>query len=375
MSMDERTCSGVLELNPKGYGFLRDPARNFKVSGTDVYVGSPFMSKFSLRQGVRLTGVFESRGGGEGPRLAELTEIEGRKPADYLSLNSFDDRTPIDPHERIRLETDATPLEMRVIDLLTPIGKGQRGLIVAPPRTGKTILLQQIAAAVTRNHPELHLIVLLVDERPEEVTDMRRSIRGEVITSSSDHTIEEHIRLAQLTVDRAKRIAETGGQALILLDSLTRLARAYNKGSNSGRTMSGGMDIKAMDVPKKLFGAARVFDEGGSLTVLATALIDTGSRMDELIFQEFKGTGNMELVLDRKLADRRLWPAIDILLSGTRKEELLLDPLDLSRITLLRRTLSELKPVEAMESLTRQLAKFPTNAAFLEKIGQYQKGS
>ena len=227
------------------------------------------------------------------------------------------------------------------MDLLTPIGKGQRGLIVAPPRTGKTILLQQIAAAVARNHPELHLIVLLVDERPEEVTDMRRSIRGEVIASSSDHTVEEHIRLAQLTVDRAKQIAETGGQALILLDSLTRLARAYNKGSNSGRTMSGGMDIKAMDIPKKLFGAARVFDEGGSLTVLATALIDTGSRMDELIFQEFKGTGNMELVLDRKMADRRLWPAIDIPLSGTRKEELLLDPLDLSRINLLRRTLSE----------------------------------
>jgi transcription termination factor Rho len=362
-------------LNPKGYGFLRDPARNFKASGTDVYVGSPFLSQFSLRQGVRLTGVFEARAGGEGLRLAELTEIEGRTPAEYVGLNSFDERTPIDPHERIRLETDSTPLEMRVMDLLTPIGKGQRGLIVAPPRTGKTILLQQIAAAVARNHPELHLIVLLVDERPEEVTDMRRSIRGEVIASSSDHTIEEHIRLAQLTVDRAKRIAETGGQALILLDSLTRLARAYNKGSNSGRTMSGGMDIKAMDIPKKLFGAARVFDEGGSLTVLATALIDTGSRMDELIFQEFKGTGNMELVLDRKLADRRLWPAIDIPLSGTRKEELLLDPVDLTRINLLRRTLSEMKSVEAMESLTRQLAKFPSNAAFLEKLGQYQKGS
>jgi transcription termination factor Rho len=375
MSMDERTCSGVLELNPKGYGFLRDPARNFKASGTDVYVGSPFLSRFSLRQGVRLTGLFEARGGGEGPRLAELTEIEGRKPADYVGLNSFDERTPIDPHERIRLESGATPLEMRVMDLLTPIGKGQRGLIVAPPRTGKTILLQQIAAAVARNHPEIHLIVLLVDERPEEVTDMRRSVHGEVIASSSDHAVEEHIRLAQLTVDRAKRIAETGGQALILLDSLTRLARAYNKGSNSGRTMSGGMDIKAMDVPKKLFGAARVFDEGGSLTVLATALIDTGSRMDELIFQEFKGTGNMELVLDRKMADRRLWPAIDIPQSGTRKEERLLDPLDLSRINLLRRTLAEMKPVEAMESLTRQMAKYPSNAAFLDKIGQYQKGS
>ncbi len=202
------------------------------------------------------------------------------------------------------------------MDLLTPIGKGQRGLIVAPPRSGKTILLQQMAAAVAKNHPELHLLVLLIDERPEEVTEMRRSVRGEVIASSSDHSVEEHIRLAQLTVDRAKRIAEAGGQVLILLDSLTRLARAYNKGSNSGRTMSGGMDIKAMDVPKRLFGAAREFDEGGSLTVLATALIETGSRMDELIFQEFKGTGNMEVVLDRRLADRRVWPAIDIQQSG-----------------------------------------------------------
>jgi transcription termination factor Rho len=372
--MEERTCSGVLELHPKGHGFLRDPARNFKAGGNDVYIGSPLVARFELRQGVRIKGVLDPAANGGAPRLLELTELEGHAPAHYLGLKSFDERTPIDPHERIRLETAPTPLEMRVIDLLAPIGKGQRGLIVAPPRTGKTILLQQVAAAVAQNHPEIHLIVLLVDERPEEVTEMRRSVRGEVIASSSDHTIEEHMRLAQLTVDRAKRIAETGGQALILLDSLTRVARAYNKDSNSGRTMSGGMDIKAMDVPKKLFGAARVFDEGGSLTVLATALVETGSRMDELIFQEFKGTGNMELVLDRRLADRRLWPAIDIALSGTRKEERLLDPLALSRINLLRRSLSELKPQEAMESLTRQLAKFPTNAAFLDKIGQFQKG-
>jgi transcription termination factor Rho len=259
------------------------------------------------------------------------------------------------------------------MDLLTPIGKGQRGLIVASPRTGKTILLQQIAAAVAQNHPELHLLVLLVDERPEEVTEMRRSVHGEVIASSSDHAAEEHIRLAQLTVDRAKRIAEAGGQVLILLDSLTRLARAYNKGSNSGRTMSGGMDIRAMDVPKRLFGAARTFDEGGSLTVLATALVETGSRMDELIFQEFKGTGNMEVVLDRRLADRRVWPAIDIEQSGTRKEERILDPVTLSRVTLLRRTLAGQKPTEAMESLIRQLGKFPSNAAFLERIGQFDK--
>jgi transcription termination factor Rho len=373
MSLAEQTCSGVLEMHPKGYGFLRDPARNFKIGSNDVYVGLPLLTRFQLRQGVRLTGLAEKPANGDGLRLAELTEIEGCAPDRYLGLRGFDELTAIDPHETIRLEVGPEPLGMRVMDLLTPVGKGQRGLIVAPPRTGKTILLQQIAAAVAKNHPEIHLIVLLVDERPEEVTDMRRSVRGEVIASSSDHTTEEHIRLAQLTVDRAKRIAETGGQVLILLDSLTRLARAYNKGSNSGRTMSGGMDIKAMDVPKKLFGAARTFDEGGSLTVLATALIDTSSRMDELIFQEFKGTGNMELVLDRKLADRRVWPAIDILQSGTRKEERLIEAKALSRINLLRRSLSELKPTEAMESLVRQLAKFPSNAAFLERIGQFQK--
>ena len=305
--------------------------------------------------------------------MTDLVEIEGHEPEHYLGLRGFDELTAIDPHERIRLETGPEPMGMRVMDLLTPVGKGQRGLIVAPPRTGKTILLQQLAASVAKNHPEIHLIVLLVDERPEEVTEMRRSVRGEVIASSSDHTTEEQIRLAQLTVNRAKRISETGGQVLILLDSLTRLARAYNKGSSSGRTMSGGMDIKAMDVPKRLFGAARAFDEGGSLTVLATALIETGSRMDELIFQEFKGTGNMEVVLDRKLSDRRVWPAIDIQQSGTRKEELLFDPETLARVTLLRRSLSGMKPAEAMESLVPQLAKYPSNAAFLEKIGQFQK--
>jgi transcription termination factor Rho len=370
MSTAEPTYTGVLEMHPKGHGFLRDPSRNFKAGTNDAYVGPPLLTKFRLRQGVHLTGRGEVPARGEGPRLAELTEIEGRTPEEYLQLRLFDDLTAVDPHDRIRLETGPEPMGMRVMDLLTPVGKGQRGLIVAPPRTGKTILLQQIAAAVAQNHPELHLLVLLVDERPEEVTEMRRSVRGEVIASSSDHSAEEHIRLAQLTVDRAKRIAEAGGQVLILLDSLTRLARAYNKGTNSGRTMSGGMDIRAMDVPKRLFGAARTFDEGGSLTVLATALIETGSRMDELIFQEFKGTGNMELVLDRRLADRRVWPAIDILQSGTRKEERLLDPATLSRVTLLRRTLAGQKPVEAMESLVRQLAKFPSNAAFLERIGR-----
>ena len=371
MSTAERMLSGVLEMHPKGYGFLRDPARNFKAAHGDAYVGTPLLSKFQLKQGVRLTGrVDESVAKqGEGPRLAELTEIEGATPDEYLGRLSFDDLTAIDPSETIRLETGAEPLGTRVMDLLTPIGKGQRGLIVSPPRSGKTVLLQQLAAAVAQNHPELQLVVLLIDERPEEVTEMRRTVRGEVIASSSDHSIEEHIRLAQLTVDRAKRIAEGGGQVLILLDSLTRLARAYNKGSNSGRTMSGGMDIKALDVPKRLFGAARSFEEGGSLTVLATCLVETGSRMDELIFQEFKGTGNMEVVLDRRLAERRVWPAIDIQQSGTRKEERLMPPETLAKVTLLRRTLAGMKPAEAMEGLVRQLGKTASNAEFLDKIG------
>jgi transcription termination factor Rho len=373
MSTAECLRSGVLEMHPKGHGFLRDPARNFRIAQEDVYVETAFLDQFQLRQGVHLKGRVVTASKGQGPRLAELMEIQGRAPEQYVTLRDFEDLTAIDPHDRIRLETGTEPLGMRVMDLLTPVGKGQRGLIVAPPRSGKTILLQQVAAAVAQNHPELHLIVLLVDERPEEVTDMRRSVHGEVIASSNDHAPEEHIRLAQLAVDRAKRIAESGGQVLILLDSLTRLARAYNKGSNSGRTMSGGIDIRALDVPKRLFGAARTFDEGGSLTVLATCLIETGSRMDEIIFQEFKGTGNMELVLDRRLADRRIWPAIDILQSGTRKEERLLDDTTLKRTVLLRRTLADMKALEAMEGLLRQLTKFSSNAEFLDRIGQAQR--
>jgi transcription termination factor Rho len=369
MSIAESLRTGVLEVHPKGHGYLRDPKRNYRVNNDDVYVGGPLLSRFGLRQGVTLTGTIEPTSPrGQGPRMAELTEIEGTPPENYLGRAGFDDLTAVDPHEPIRLEMGREPLGMRVMDLLTPVGKGQRGLIVAPPRTGKTILLQQIAASVAKNHPEMHLMVLLVDERPEEVTEIRRSVSGEVVASSNDHAPEEHIRLAQLAVDRAKRIAENGGQVLILLDSLTRLARAYNKGSNSGRTMSGGIDIKALDVPKKLFGAARTFDEGGSLTVLATCLIETGSRMDDIIFQEFKGTGNMELVLDRRLADRRVWPAIDIAQSGTRKEERLLPADTLTRVTMLRRTLADLKPIEAMEGLIRQMSKVETNAAFLDKI-------
>jgi transcription termination factor Rho len=359
----------VLELHPKGYGFLRDPARNFVAQPGDAYVPAPLISKHGLREGLLLAGLVEpGRRGGGGPRLARLDSIEGQAPERYVQ-RTFDDLTPIDPHERIRLETGAEPLTTRVMDLLAPIGKGQRGLIVAPPRTGKTILLQHIAQAVARNHPEMALMVLLIDERPEEVTEMRRTVRGQVFASSSDRDSINHARLAELVMERAKRLAEQGRQAFVLLDSITRLSRAYNRNvGNSGRTMSGGIDSRAMEVPRRLFGSARAFEEGGSLTVMGTALIDTGSRMDDYIFQEFKGTGNMELVLDRKLADRRIFPAMDISQSGTRKEERLMDPEVLRRVTLLRRTLVAMRPVEAMEMLVKQLGKSASNEAFLDRI-------
>jgi transcription termination factor Rho len=379
MSRDDNPIQGVLELNTKGYGFLRNAARNYTAGAADPYVPAPLIKKFSLREGLLLSGSVEANGHGGGgnrkgsppggPRLGRLDQIEGLPPEQF-KLRNFDDLTPVDPHQQIKLETGREPLTTRVMDLLTPVGKGQRGLIVAPPRTGKTILLQHIAQAVVANHPEMHLIMLLIDERPEEVTDMRRTIRGEVIASSNDRDSSSHARTAELVVERAKRLAEQGKQVFVLLDSLTRLARAYNKNvGNSGRTMSGGVDVRALEVPKRLFGSARVFEEGGSLTVLGTALIDTGSRMDEIIFQEFKGTGNMELVLDRKLADRRVFPALDISQSGTRKEERLLAPEVLQRVTLLRRTLVQMKPVEAMESLVKKLAEYPSNAAFLDRIG------
>ncbi len=378
MSRDDHAIQGVLELNTKGYGFLRNAARNYTAGAADPYVPAPLIKKFSLREGLLLSGCVEANGNGgggkgkgnpTGPRLGRLDQIEGLPPEQF-KLRNFDDLTPVDPYQQIKLETGQEPLTTRVMDLLTPIGKGQRGLIVAPPRTGKTILLQHIAQAVVTNHPEMHLIMLLIDERPEEVTDMRRTIRGEVIASSNDRDSTSHARTAELVMERAKRLAEQGKQVFVLLDSLTRLARAYNKNvGNSGRTMSGGVDVRALEVPKRLFGSARVFEEGGSLTVMGTALIDTGSRMDEIIFQEFKGTGNMELVLDRKLADRRVFPALDISQSGTRKEERLLAPEVLQRVTLLRRTLVQMKPVEAMESLVKKMGEYPSNAAFLDRIG------
>jgi len=287
-----------------------------------------------------------------------------------VDIKSFDQLTPINPEQRYVLETGAKPLTTRVMDLLTPMGKGQRALIVAPPRSGKTIMMQHISQGIAENHPEAKLMVLLIDERPEEVTDMKRNVKGgEVIASSLDEDVESHVRLSQLTIERCKRLAEMGIDVFLLMDSITRLARAFNKWvGNTGRTMSGGVDIKAMDIPKKLFSSARAFEEGGSLTIVGTALVDTGSRMDELIFQEFKGTGNMELVLDRKLADRRVWPAMDISQSGTRREELLLGEEKLNAITMLRRTLTTMPHIEAMEQLTRQLDRFKTNDEFIQLI-------
>jgi transcription termination factor Rho len=290
-------------------------------------------------------------------------------PEDYVNVKSFDQLTPINPEEWLQLETGPTPLTTRVMDLLTPLGKGQRALIVAPPRTGKTVMMQHVTQAITQNYPEVTTVVLLIDERPEEVTDMRRNVNGEVFASSLDKDVESHVRLAQLVVARVQRLAEMGKDVFMVLDSITRLARAFNKWvGNTGRTMSGGVDIKAMDIPKKLFATARAFEEGGSLTIVGTALIDTGSRMDELIFQEFKGTGNMELVLDRKLADRRVWPAIDIEQSGTRREEKLLPQEILHAATMLRRTLSSMHHVDAMEQLTSKLGKFKSNAEFVMLI-------
>jgi transcription termination factor Rho len=371
MPQNTHTVQGVLELHPKGYGFLRNPARHYAAQPADPYVAAPLIQKLGLREGELIAGPTEAAKKGGGPRLARVLHLEGEAPEKYARRN-FDDLTPIDPHQRIVLETGREPLTTRVMDLLTPIGKGQRGLIVAPPRTGKTILLQHIAHAVSENHPEMHVMMLLVDERPEEVTEMRRTVRGEVIASSSDRDSVSHVRTAELVVERAKRLAEQGKQVFVLLDSLTRLARAYNKNvGTSGRTMSGGIDIRALEVPKRLFGSARVFEEGGSLTVMGTALIETGSRMDDIIFQEFKGTGNMELVLDRKLSDRRIFPAMDISQSGTRKEERILPPDDLRRVVLLRRSLVSMNPVQAMESLVKKLAEFPSNAAFLDRIGNF----
>ncbi|WP_425398597.1 transcription termination factor Rho [Aeoliella sp.] len=361
--------SGVLEMHPNGYGFLRDPSTNFTRERTDPFVPGTMIEKYGLREGLLLQGMVQRHRKGQGPRLKELLDVDGISPDEYVGTKNFEDLTPITPEEWFQLETGPEPLSTRVIDLLAPLGKGQRALIVAPPRTGKTVLMQQLSQAVSMNYPEVAMMVLLVDERPEEVTDMRRSVNGEVFASSLDQDVESHVRLSQLTIERCKRLAEMGKDVFLLMDSITRLARAFNKWvGNTGRTMSGGVDIKAMDIPKKLFATARAFEEGGSLTIVGTALIDTGSRMDDLIFQEFKGTGNMELVLDRKLADRRIWPSIDLDQSGTRREEKLLPPETLHAATALRRTLTSMHHIDAMEQLTARLAKYKSNEEFITLI-------
>lgn len=363
---DNLPAYGVLELHPKGYGFLRNPENDYRPTPADVFVPASKIEMTGLRPGVLIRGTARPTGQQQGPRLEEIFDVDGLAPEEYKNVPRFDELTPVSPNQWLRLETGPQPLTTRVMDLLTPLGKGQRGLIVAPPRTGKTVLLQQIGHAIATNYPDVRLAVLLIDERPEEVTEMRRHIQGDVLASSLDRDVESHVRLAKLSVERCKRLAEMGHDVFLLIDSITRMARAFNKWiGNTGRTMSGGVDVKAMDIPKQLFASARAFEEGGSLTVVATALVETGSRMDDVIFEEFKGTGNMELVLDRRLADRRIWPAMDVSRSGTRREENLLDPETLHAVTMLRRTMITMDPIDALERLTSRLAKFESNEEFI----------
>ena len=365
----ESRVKGVLEVGEKGFGFLRNPARSFQVSPNDIYVSPELIRKYRLRPGLEIEGraVPPKKGS---PQLVEIFSINGQPVEKFMSLKKFDDLTVINPNERFILETVPDRMTTRVVDLVAPIGKGQRGVIVASPRTGKTTLLHHMADAVLTNHPDVHTMVLLVDERPEETTDFRRSVKGgEVIASTNDQTIEDHVRTAKMAIERAKRMVEFGRDVFIVLDSITRLARAFNNYIGStGRTMTGGLDARAMEQPRRIFASARKTEEAGSLTIIATALIDTGSRMDELIFQEFKGTGNMELVLDRKISEQRYWPAVDINMSGTSREELLLTPKDLEAIARLRRALSGAAPVEAIQRILTGLGKFKTNKEFLKQL-------
>ena len=365
------TASGVLEITEKGYGFLRRVENQYRPTPGDVFVGKDFVRQGSLRSGLFIEGqaVPPSKKKG-GPKLEDISTINGEPAEKYTDIIAFQDMVVVDPHPRLKLETPGGPMEMRVLDLICPIGKGQRGLLVAPPRTGKTILLQQIANAVAINNPECKVMILLVDERPEEVTDFRRKcLDAEVIASNNDQELANHVRIVEFTLERAKRMAEFNQDVVILLDSLTRLGRAYNRYiEGSGRTMTGGVDIRALEIPKRQFGAARKMENSGSLTILATALIETGSRMDDLIFEEFKGTGNMELQLDRKLAERRIWPAVSIPQSGTRKEELLVEPWQLPKHHMLRRFLSSLHVDEEVPQLLKALEKFPSNDDFLRHL-------
>jgi transcription termination factor Rho len=361
---------GTLEVLPDGFGFLRSPDYNYLPCPDDIYISPSQIRRFGLRTGAVVAG--QIRPPKENERYFALLRVEAINYNDPDLLTQkvvFDDLTPLHPDKRLILETEAAEINMRVMDLVTPIGRGQRGLIVAPPRTGKTILLQKIANSILKNHPECYVIVLLVDERPEEVTEMERTVKGpraEVISSTFDEPASRHVQVSEMVIEKAKRLVEFDTDVVILLDSITRLARAYNTEiPHSGKILSGGVDANALHKPKRFFGAARNIEEGGSLTILATALIDTGSRMDEVIFEEFKGTGNMELHLDRRLVDKRVWPAIDVNRSGTRKEELLLNAEELRRIYILRKVLSDMNPVEAMELLVNRMARTKSNAEFL----------
>ena len=362
--------TGVLEVLPDGYGFLRSADYNYLPSPDDIYVSPSQIKKFGLRTGDTVRG--HVRPPKEGERFFALLKVETVnyvEPDLMRDRTIFDNLTPTYPERQLKLETIPSEYPMRIIDMICPIGKGQRGLIVSPPKSGKTILLQKIANSITRNHPEAKLIVLLIDERPEEVTDMQRSVKAEVIASTFDEQPERHVQVAEMVLEKAKRLIEAKQDVVILLDSITRLARAHNTViPHSGKILSGGVDANALHKPKRFFGAARNIEEGGSLTIIATALIDTGSRMDEVIFEEFKGTGNMELVLDRRLAERRVFPAIDVNKSGTRKEDLLIAPDDLNRIWILRKFLSDLSSVEAMETLLDRMSKTRSNKEFLQTM-------
>jgi len=361
--------AGYLEISEKGFGFLRSSDNHFHPKPTDIFVTPDTIKKNFLREGCHVAGPLQPPHRGVSSQLKAVDKVNEMVFSDYVKAVRFENLTTIDPIEKFRLETTPDLLETRIIDIVTPLGKGTRGLIVAPPRTGKTTVLKQVSNAITTNHPEVHVLVLLIDERPEEVTDFQRSVKAEVVASSNDQDLETHVRLSRFMVERCRRMVESGRDVFVLLDSLTRVARAYNSvHGGSGRTMTGGVDARALEIPRKMFAAARKIENGGSLTILATALIDTGSRMDELIFQEFKGTGNMELILDRKLSDRRLFPAIDIPKSGTRKEEKLFPKNQIEAVRKLRRMMVDLNPVEAMETLIAALKKHKTNDELLAKL-------
>jgi transcription termination factor Rho len=363
---------GVLEILPDGFGFLRAPDYNYLPGPDDIYISPSQIRRFNLRTGDTVSG--QIRPPKESERYFALLKVEAvnfEDPEEARGKILFDNLTPLYPQEKFDIETVQDNLSSRIMDLLTPIGKGQRGLIVSPPRAGKTILLQNIANSITKKHPEVIMIVLLIDERPEEVTDMQRSVKGEVISSTFDEPATRHVQVAEMVIEKAKRLVEHKKDVVILLDSITRLARAYNTVvPPSGKVLSGGVDSNALHRPKRFFGAARKMEDGGSLTIVATALIDTGSRMDEVIFEEFKGTGNMELYLDRKLSDRRVFPSIDINRSGTRKEELLLDPDDINRIWILRKLLQPLSTIDAMEFLHEKIKDTKNNAEFLASMSK-----